>query len=229
PSAAPMNMENILTNKGGNMDYLQRIKDAVYEGLETETPKLVEDAVASGIPPQSILDTMMAAMEQVGEEFKEEQLYVPEVLCSCHAMMDGSAVLKPYLPQNDKQCRGTIVLGTVEGDMHDIGKNLVKMMLESQGLEVVDLGIDVPREEFVTAAIKNNADIVACSALLTTTMPEIPKIVAAFESAGVRDQFKIMIGGAPITKEFCDLVKCDAFARDAGGAAQLAIKLCHKK
>lgn len=118
------------------------------------------------------------------------------------------------------------MLGSVKGDMHDIGKNLVKMMFEGRGFKVVDIGIDVPEERFVEAAVKEKADIVACSALLTTTMPEIPKIVKAFEDAGVREQFKIMIGGAPITQDFCDKTGCDAFAKDAGSAAEAAVQIC---
>ena len=205
------------------MNLLDQIKNAVYEGLEDETSAMVQAAVDKGTSPQAILDTMMEAMEMVGEEFKNEELYIPEVLCSCYAMQNGSEVLKPLLLENQQTATGTIVLGSVKGDMHDIGKNLVKMMFEGRGFKVVDIGIDVPEERFVEAAVKEKADIVACSALLTTTMPEIPKIVKAFEDAGVREQFKIMIGGAPITQDFCDKTGCDAFAKDAGSAAETAV------
>lgn len=208
------------------MDILDQIKNAVYEGLEDDTPSLVQAAVDKGIGPQAVLDTMMEAMEMVGEEFKNEEIYIPEVLCSCYAMQNGSETLKPLLAENQQRAAGTIVLGSVKGDMHDIGKNLVKMMFEGRGFKVVDIGIDVPEEQFVEAAIREKADIVACSALLTTTMPEIPKIVKAFKDAGVRDQFKIMIGGAPITGEFCEKTGCDAFAKDAGSAAEKAVELC---
>lgn len=208
------------------MKILDQIKNAVYEGLEDETPSMVQAAVDEGIGPQLILDTMMAAMEMVGEEFKNEEIYIPEVLCSCYAMQNGSEVLKPLLLENQQTATGIIVLGSVKGDMHDIGKNLVKMMFEGRGFKVVDIGIDVPEERFVEAAVKEKADIVACSALLTTTMPEIPKIVKAFEDAGVREQFKIMIGGAPITQDFCDKTGCDAFAKDAGSAAEAAVQIC---
>lgn len=208
------------------MNLLDQIKNAVYEGLEDETSAMVQAAVDKGTSPQAILDTMMEAMEMVGEEFKNEELYIPEVLCSCYAMQNGSEVLKPLLLENQQTATGTIVLGSVKGDMHDIGKNLVKMMFEGRGFKVVDIGIDVPEERFVEAAIKEKADIVACSALLTTTMPEIPKIVKAFEDAGVREQFKIMIGGAPITQDFCDKTGCDAFAKDAGSAAETAVQIC---
>ena len=208
------------------MNLLDQIKNAVYEGLEDETSAMVQAAVDKGTSPQAILDTMMEAMEMVGEEFKNEELYIPEVLCSCYAMQNGSEVLKPLLLENQQTATGTIVLGSVKGDMHDIGKNLVKMMFEGRGFKVVDIGIDVPEERFVEAAVQEKADIVACSALLTTTMPEIPKIVKAFEDAGVRDQFKIMIGGAPITQDFCDKTGCDAFAKDAGSAAETAVQIC---
>ena len=208
------------------MNLLDQIKNAVYEGLEDETSAMVQAAVDKGTSPQAILDTMMEAMEMVGEEFKNEELYIPEVLCSCYAMHNGSEVLKPLLLENQQTATGTIVLGSVKGDMHDIGKNLVKMMFEGRGFKVVDIGIDVPEERFVEAAVKEKADIVACSALLTTTMPEIPKIVKAFEDAGVREQFKIMIGGAPITQDFCDKTGCDAFAKDAGSAAETAVQIC---
>ena len=208
------------------MNLLDQIKNAVYEGLEDEMSAMVQAAVDKGTSPQAILDTMMEAMEMVGEEFKNEELYIPEVLCSCYAMQNGSEVLKPLLLENQQTATGTIVLGSVKGDMHDIGKNLVKMMFEGRGFKVVDIGIDVPEERFVEAAVKEKADIVACSALLTTTMPEIPKIVKAFEDAGVREQFKIMIGGAPITQDFCDKTGCDAFAKDAGSAAETAVQIC---
>lgn len=208
------------------MKILDQIKNAVYEGLEDETPSMVQAAVDKGTSPQAILDTMMEAMEMVGEEFKNEEIYIPEVLCSCYAMQNGSEVLKPLLLENQQTATGIIVLGSVKGDMHDIGKNLVKMMFEGRGFKVVDIGIDVPEERFVEAAVKKKADIVACSALLTTTMPEIPKIVKAFEDAGVREQFKIMIGGAPITQDFCDKTGCDAFAKDAGSAAEAAVQIC---
>lgn len=208
------------------MNLLDQIKNAVYEGLEDETPSMVQAAVDKGTSPQAILDTMMEAMEMVGEEFKNEEIYIPEVLCSCYAMQNGSEVLKPLLLENQQTATGIIVLGSVKGDMHDIGKNLVKMMFEGRGFKVVDIGIDVPEERFVEAAVKEKADIVACSALLTTTMPEIPKIVKAFEDAGVREQFKIMIGGAPITQDFCDKTGCDAFAKDAGSAAEAAVQIC---
>lgn len=210
------------------MEILKEIAAALYDGDEKEMPVLVQKAIDEGCSPQEVLDAMMAGMAIVGDEFSRDELYIPEVLCSCHAMMEGSKLLKPLLTDADSKSIGTVVLGSVEGDMHDIGKNLVGMMLEGRGLKVIDIGIDVPAEKFVEAAIENDADIVACSILLTTTMPETPKVVKAFEEAGIRDKVKIMIGGAPITQEFCDRMKCDAYAKDAGGAAALAVELCQK-
>lgn len=210
------------------MEILDQIKNAVYEGLEDDTPALVQQAIDAKLEPQCILDTMMSAMEMVGEEFKNEEIYIPEVLCSCYAMQNGAQLLKPLMIEGQQKSTGTIVLGSVKGDMHDIGKNLVKMMFEGRGFRVVDIGIDVPQEVFVEKAIAEKADIVACSALLTTTMPEVPKIVKAFEDAGVRQNHKIMIGGAPITQEFCNKTNCDAFAKDAGSAAELAVQLCRR-
>lgn len=210
------------------MEILKKISETLYDGDERAMPGLVQEAIDAGCGAQEVLDAMMAGMAIVGEEFSRDELYIPEVLCSCHAMMEGSRILKPLLTDQDSKSLGTVVLGSVQGDMHDIGKNLVGMMLEGRGLKVIDIGIDVPAEKFVEAAIEHNADIVACSILLTTTMPETPKVVKAFVDAGIRDKVKIMIGGAPITQDFCDRMGCDAFAKDAGGAAALAVKLCQK-
>jgi len=210
------------------VDILKKISDTLYDGDEEAMPGLVQEAIENGFSAQEVLDAMMAGMAIVGDEFSRDELYIPEVLCSCHAMMEGSKVLKPLLTDEDSKSIGTVILGSVQGDMHDIGKNLVGMMFEGRGLKVIDIGIDVPAEKFVEAAIKHKADIVACSILLTTTMPEIPKVVKAFVDAGVRDQVKIMIGGAPITQEFCDRMGCDAYAKDAGGAVAIAMELCQK-
>jgi len=210
------------------VDILKKISDTLYDGDEEAMPGLVQEAIENGFSAQEVLDAMMAGMAIVGDEFSRDELYIPEVLCSCHAMMEGSKVLKPLLTDEDSKSIGTVILGSVQGDMHDIGKNLVGMMFEGRGLKVIDIGIDVPAEKFVEAAIKHKADIVACSILLTTTMPETPKVVKAFVDAGIRDKVKIMIGGAPITQEFCDRMGCDAYAKDAGGAVAIAMELCQK-
>ncbi|MGL4282502.1 cobalamin-dependent protein [Eubacterium aggregans] len=141
-------------------------------------------------------------------------------------MSAWAEVLKPLLKEGDAADRGTVVLGSVKEDIHDIGKNLVRMMMESRGLHVIDIGVDVPEARFVEAVMEHQADICTCSILLTTTMPETPKVGRAFEDAGIRDKVKILIGGAPITQEFCDKTGCDAYAKDAGSAAEIAIVLC---
>ncbi|SEA60838.1 Methanogenic corrinoid protein MtbC1 [Eubacterium aggregans] len=208
------------------MEILKKIADTLYEGDDRGMPALVQEALDSGYGPQEILDAMMEGMAVVGQEFKEEILFIPEVLCCCEAMSAGAEVLKPLLKEGDAADRGTVVLGSVKGDMHDIGKNLVRMMMEARGLHVIDIGVDVPEARFVEAVMEHQADICACSILLTTTMPETPKVVRAFEDAGIRDKVKILIGGAPITQEFCDKTGCDAYAKDAGSAAEIAIALC---
>ena len=152
------------------MEILKKITDTLYDGDEFAMPGLVKEAIDAGATAQQVLDAMMAGMAIVGDEFSRDELYIPEVLCSCHAMMEGSKVLKPLSTDKDAKSLGTVILGSVQGDMHDIGKNLVGMMLEGRGLKVIDIGIDVPAEKFVEAAIKHKADIVACSILLTTTM-----------------------------------------------------------
>lgn len=210
------------------MEILKKITDTLYDGDEFAMPGLVKEAIDAGATAQQVLDAMMAGMAIVGDEFSRDELYIPEVLCSCHAMMEGSKVLKPLLTDKDAKSLGTVILGSVQGDMHDIGKNLVGMMLEGRGLKVIDIGIDVPAEKFVEAAIEHKADIVACSILLTTTMPETPKVVKAFVDAGIREQIKIMIGGAPITQDFCERMGCDGYAKDAGAAAAMAVAICQK-
>ncbi|SDY43542.1 cobalamin B12-binding domain-containing protein [Eubacterium barkeri] len=208
------------------MEYLKEITNCLYEGDSPAMPQLVQQALDNGHGAQEILDAMMDGMAVVGQEFKDEILFIPEVLCSCEAMSAGAEVLKPLLKDEDAKEMGTVVLGSVKGDMHDIGKNLVRMMMEARGLNVIDIGVDVPEEKFVEAVKTHHADVCACSILLTTTMPETPKVVKAFEEAGLRDAVKILIGGAPITQEFCDRTGCDAYAKDAGSAAEIAIALC---
>ena len=150
---------------------------------------------------------------------------MPEVLVAARAMNIGSAILKPYLMEAGVTAKGTVVIGTVKGDLHDIGKNLVKMMIESKGLTVIDLGVDVSLEQFVSATIENGAQIICCSALLTTTMGVMKEVVEAVEEAGIRDQVKIMVGGAPVTDAFCQQIGADAYTPDAASAADKAAEL----
>jgi methanogenic corrinoid protein MtbC1 len=167
----------------------------------------------------------MAGMGIVGERFKNNEIYVPEVLIAARAMKGGIELLRPLLVQEKNESKGTIVIGTVKGDLHDIGKNLVRMMMEGKGFEVVDLGTDVSAEGFISAAGEHNADIIACSALLTTTMNEMKGVVAAADEAGIRDRVKIMVGGAPVTQEFCDSIGADAYSANAASAAEDALAL----
>lgn len=162
----------------------------------------------------------------IGDKFKNNEVYVPEVLIAARAMNAGTEILKPHLAESGVQAKGKVVIGTVRGDLHDIGKNLVKMMMEGKGLEVIDLGVDVSPEQFIAAYKENNADIIACSALLTTTMNEIKNVVDACVKEGIRDQVTIMIGGAPVTQAFCDSVGADIYAPDAASAADAAVQAC---
>lgn len=165
-------------------------------------------------------------MGVIGEKFKKDEVFVPQVLIAARAMNAGIEILKPYLAEAGVDSKWTVIIGTVKGDLHDIGKNLVKMMIEGKGFTVIDLGVDVPGEKFVEAIREYEADIVACSSLLTTTMNEIGNVVKAIEDAGLRDNVKIMIGGAPVTQEFCDSIGADCYTDDAASAADAAAAFC---
>ena len=165
-------------------------------------------------------------MSIVGEKFKKNEVFVPEVLVAARAMNAGVEILRPYLVASGVTTKGKAVIGTVKGDLHDIGKNLVKMMLEGKGLEVIDLGVDVSAETFVAKAIEYKAQVICCSALLTTTMGEMKNVVDKAIEEGIRDQVKIMIGGAPITQAFCDSIGADYYTCDAASAADVALQIC---
>jgi len=206
------------------MSILQEIGELLQKGQAPKVKELVQKALDEGLAAQDILDNgLLAGMGVIGGKFKNNEVFVPEVLIAARAMNAGAEVLKPALAEAGVQSRGTVILGTVAGDLHDIGKNLVKMMFEGKGLEVIDIGIDVPAEKFVEAAKEHKAQIVACSALLTTTMPELKVVIDAFETAGVRGDYKIMVGGAPVTQTFCDEIGADYYASDAASAADVAI------
>jgi corrinoid protein of di/trimethylamine methyltransferase len=203
---------------------MQGISEALQKGKANDVKELVQSALDGGATAKEILEGgLMAGMDIVGRQFKANEIYVPEVLIAARAMAAGTDLLKPLLISEDVQARGTVVLGTVKGDLHDIGKNLVKMMMEGKGFNVVDLGTDVSADRFVAAATENNAQIIACSALLTTTMTEMKSVVTAADSAGVRDKVKIMVGGAPLTQQYCDSIGADAYAADAASAADQAV------
>lgn len=206
------------------MSKFQEIASAIETGKKKVVKGLVEEALAEGLEPLDILNQgMINAMSIVGEKFKANEIFVPEMLIAARAMKEGVEVLKPLLAGNQSAVIGKFIIGTVEGDLHDIGKNLVAMMIESAGYTVIDLGVDVSGEKLIKA-IKENPDcnLVGLSALLTTTMPAMKALVRAISEAGLRDQVKIMVGGAPISQEFAEAIGADAFAADAATAAALA-------
>ena len=206
---------------------LMALSEFLQKGRAKEVSELVQQALDEGMSAKDILEGgLMHGMNIIGEKFKNNQVFVPEVLIAARAMNQGTAILKPFLSEAGVEAKGTVVLGTVKGDLHDIGKNLVGMMMEGKGLDVIDLGSDVPPQKYIEEAQKNNADIIACSALLTTTMAQMKEVVAAAESAGIRDKIKIMVGGAPVTQAYCDSIGADFFTADAASAAQKAVEIC---
>ena len=209
------------------MSKIQEVAEAVEKGKAKLVGGLVQEALDEGCDPVEILNQgMIDAMGVVGEKFKNNEIFVPEMLVAARAMKKGVEVLKPHLASGGTASAGKMILGTVAGDLHDIGKNLVGMMIESAGFEVIDLGIDVPIEKFIKAVNENpDATLVGCSALLTTTMPALRDTVAALNEQPFRDRIKIMVGGAPITQAFADEIGADGYSEDAASAAQLAKKL----
>lgn len=206
---------------------LQEISLQLQNGKARAVKTLVQQALDEGIPAAEILEKgLLSGMDVIGKQFKEGEIFVPEVLVAARAMNQGAALLKPYLAAEGVKATGKACIGTVRGDLHDIGKNLVKMLMESKGLEVIDLGTDVAPETFVQTAKDENCQIIGCSALLTTTMGVMAEVVQAAEAAGIRDQVKIMIGGAPVTEAFCRQIGADAYTPDAASAAELAARFC---
>ena len=209
------------------MDILVEISENLQKGKAKVVKELVGQAVEQGIPAKEVLEKgLLAGMDVVGEKFKNNEVFVPEVLVAARAMNIGASVLKPLLADGEQTSAGKVCIGTVKGDLHDIGKNLVKMMMEGKGLEVVDLGTDVSPETYVETAVNQNCQIICCSALLTTTMPVMGEVVNAAEKAGIRDKVKIMIGGAPVTEAFCEQIGADKYTPDAASAADAAVELC---
>ncbi|MBR6739564.1 MAG: corrinoid protein [Clostridia bacterium] len=209
------------------MSILNEISENLQKGKAKVVKELVEKAVSDGIAATDILNEgLIAGMNVVGEKFKNNEVYVPEVLIAARAMNMGSQVLKPLLVAQGVKATGKVCIGTVQGDLHDIGKNLVKMMMEGKGLEVIDLGTDVSPETYVNTAIEQGCQVICCSALLTTTMGVMADVVKAAEAAGIRDKVKIMIGGAPVTDDYRAQIGADAYTSDAASAADMAIKLC---
>jgi len=207
------------------MSVLSKISSCVIEGNLNDVKALTNQALAEGISAKDILDQgLMPGMDHVGVEFKAGNMFVPEVLRSAKTMSSSMEILKPILAEKGVQMVGKVVLGTVKGDLHDIGKNLVGMMCEGAGFEVIDLGKDIAPEAFVEAVKEHNPDIVGMSALLTTTMRTMESTIKALEEAGLRDKIKVMVGGAPVTKDFAEKIGADAYASNAAAAAEMATK-----
>ena len=202
---------------------LKEIYESTIAGNAPKVNELVEQALAEGEKPGDIItNQLIPAMAEVGDRFARNEFYVPEMLIAARAMQGGLAILKPLLVEDEVVSAGRVVIGTVKGDLHDIGKNLVSMMLEGAGFEVTDLGVDVAPQTFAEAIKESQAQIVALSALLTTTMTMMKDTIATLSEAGVRDQVKVIIGGAPVTKSYADEIGADGYADDAGGAVKAA-------
>ena len=206
------------------MAELERVKEALIAGKAEEVKKLVEGAIGENVPVKEVLDNgLIAGMDVIGVRFKANEIYIPEVLIAARAMHAGMAVLEPLLAKAGIEPIGKVAMGTAKGDLHDIGKNLVVMMLKGAGFDVVDLGIDVPPEKFVEEASKGDSQIVGLSALLTTTMPSMKTTIEALKKAGCK--VKTMIGGAPVTEEYAKEIGADGYAPDAASAVETAKKL----
>jgi len=204
-------------------DLLQEMAQKLYQGEEEAVAGMVQQALDQGMGPEKILSGgLIAGMDRVGRDFRADELFIPEVLVAARAMHAGMNVLRPLLAETGVEMTGKYVIGTVKGDLHDIGKNLVKMMLEGAGFEVMDLGTDVVPETFVEAVREHQPHLVGMSALLTTTMPGMKKTIEALEEAGLRSRVKVMVGGAPVTAAFAEEIGADAYAGDAASAVEVA-------
>ena len=204
---------------------LQAIADALIKGQAPAVKEMVQKAIDEKINPGEILEKgLISGMSVVGQRFKKNEVYVPEVLIAARAMHAGMDLLKPLLAASGIKSKGVFAIGTVKGDLHDIGKNLVMMMMEGAGYQIMDLGVDVTPEKYVEA-VKEGAQILGMSALLTTTMPSMKNAIDALKAAGVRDSVKIMVGGAPLTKEYADEIGADGYAQDAATAVDVALEL----
>lgn len=218
---------NIYAKKGLNaVSICDDISLFIQQGSAKNVRELIQKALDEGISAKDIMEKgLLDGMSILGDKFRKNEVYVPEVLISSRAMNIGIEMLKPHLKGSGESFREKVIIGTVKGDLHDIGKNIVKIMLESKGFDVVDLGVDVKVDEFIDTAIEQNIKIVCASALLTTTMVAIRDIISYAEERGVRDRIKLIIGGAPITQKFCDMVGADAYGTDAETTAKLAVEL----
>ncbi len=209
------------------MSLYAEISENLQRGKAKAVQQLVQQAIDENCPVKEILEEgLIAGMNIIGEKFKNNQVFVPEVLIAARAMNAGATLLKPLLQDAGVKATGRVCIGTVKGDMHDIGKNLVKMMMEGKGLEVIDLGTDVSPAKYVQTAMEQNCRIICCSALLTTTMGVMQEVVNACKEAGIRDKVAIMIGGAPVTDQFCQQIGADKYTADAASAADAAVQIC---
>jgi len=205
---------------------LEDLKQAVLSGDEERAAGLTQKALSEGMEPAKILnEALVPAMDVVGKEYEEGKRYIPEMLISAEAMKAAMEVLRPKLVETGVKPRGKVVIGTVEGDLHDIGKNLVAMMLEGAGFEVVDLGTEVTAERFVQAVREHKPDLLGMSALLTTTMVHMPEVIEALKREGLRDGVKVIVGGAPVTQEYAEKIGADGYAEDATRATKLVLRL----
>ena len=209
-------------------DY-ERMKEVILTGRVEEISGLVKQALGQGTNPQDIIGQgLIAGMDEVGVRFKNGDIYIPEVLVSAKTMHIGMEILRPLLSKGEARSMGTVILGTVKGDLHDIGKNMVGIMLEGAGFEVIDLGVDQSPEKFVEAARKKEAQVIALSALLTTTMGEMAKVITALKTAGLREQVIVMVGGAPLNEKFASTIGADGYAPDAGSAVEKLKKMIQR-
>ena len=207
-------------------DFSNVISQAVQDGDDKKVVQLVKEALAERLPAIDILEKgLVPGVRALGKLFKDGQVYLPEILISTRAMNRGLDVMKPHLSGADIHKKGTVVLGTVEGDLHDIGKNLVRMMLDSNGFNVVDAGVDVSADSFVNAVKESKADIIAMSGLLTTTITYFPVVIKALEKAGLKSKVKVMIGGAPVTRAYADEIGAEGFAEDCASAVDETARL----
>ncbi len=207
-------------------DHLQIITNAILEHKKDDIQKLVTEALEAGIEPDSIIDdALILAMDKVGRDFADGTIFVPEMMVSALVMQMGLDVIKPHLAGGEMKTLGTVLLGTVQGDLHDIGKNIVAMMMAANGFKVIDLGINLPVQTIVETVMEHKPDILGLSALLTTTMPEMQNTLAALAESGLRDRVKIIVGGAPVDRDFADTIGADGYGRDASDAVKICKQL----
>jgi corrinoid protein of di/trimethylamine methyltransferase len=212
--------------KGGAMAKYQDLANAIIAGDNVKSKEITQKLVDSGVSSAEILNEgLVPGMEVVGRQFKANEMYIPEVLIAARAMHAAMDIIKPMLSESGAKMKGTVIIGTVQGDLHDIGKNLVGMMLEGGGFSIIDLGVDIPAEKYVEEAKKSGAKLIGLSALLTTTMPVMKDVIAILKTDSVTADVKVMVGGAPLTQEYADSIGANGYAPDASSAVDLAAKL----